>query len=208
MGVYVNFQTSQHTQTNMISRVCVFLVAVSSVCGNDLPSYMIGDYEFTTSKGFSDYMAALGVNLIKRTLACGLSYEQQIRENEAGISIDTITSFTSTHTTFKLGVPFQEYTADGRTTTTVARVEGNKLIKVQTPDPATGYKTTIETREFLRGGNTMNLIHTIQGNKNIRSFRVYQKNKRLYSQRKANICYAYNFKYLSKTMASYSRIQL
>ena len=45
-------------------------------------------------------------------------------------STHIIALFQSTYTDFKLGEPWTEETADGRTTTTVATVDGNKLIKV------------------------------------------------------------------------------
>ena len=52
--------------------------------------------------------------------------------------METLTSFKNTNIAFRLGTAFEEYAADGWYTQTVALVEDNKLIKVQTPDPTTG----------------------------------------------------------------------
>ena len=77
-----------------------------------------------------------------------------------------------------MGTAWEEYTADGRTTQTITTIEGNSIIKVilktlspiitfsifnatmvkvQTPDAATGYHTTREEREFSEDGTTMTL---------------------------------------------------
>jgi hypothetical protein len=62
-----------------------------------------------------------------------------------------------------------------RTTTTVATLEGNRLVKVQTPAPSTGYLTTTEVREFVDNGNTMNMIMTIKDRPDIKAVRVYKR---------------------------------
>jgi hypothetical protein len=76
---------------------------------------------------------------------------------------------------------FQEDTADGRKTDTIARVVGNKLIKDQVPAPSTGYHTTREVREFEDSngdGNvdTMKLILTIPKTQT-ESVRIYKRVK-------------------------------
>ena len=64
-----------------------------------------------------------------------------------------MTSFKNTKIEFKLGVEFEEYTADGRYCKTTASVEDRKLVKVQVPDASTGYHTTREVREWTEDGN-------------------------------------------------------
>merc|ERR1711872_346809 len=70
--------------------------------------------------------------------------------------------------TIRLNTPFEETTADGRTVTTTAVLDGHKLIKTQVGNP-----TTIETREFSEDGNRMTLIHTMPSEPSIRSVRGY-----------------------------------
>ena len=57
-----------------------------------------------------------------------------MRVEEGEVCIDTFTSFKTTKTKFPLGQAWEEYTADGRTATTLATLEGSTIVKV-----ATGY---------------------------------------------------------------------
>merc|ERR1712039_928149 len=70
---------------------------------------------------------------------------------------------------------WEEYTADGRTTQTITTIEGNSIIKVQTPDAATGYHTTREEREFSEDGTTMTLRLIIPAKPEIVCARVYKR---------------------------------
>ena len=47
------------------------------------------------------------------------------------IHLDTVTTFKSSYTQFKIGEPWTEYTLDKRYTTTTPSLDGNKLIKDQ-----------------------------------------------------------------------------
>merc|ERR1712241_720888 len=76
---------------------------------------------------------------------------------------------------FPLGTAWEEYTADGRTTQTITTIEGNSIIKVQTPDTATGYHTTREEREFSEDGSTMTLRLIIPAKPEIVCARVYKR---------------------------------
>merc|ERR1712048_750912 len=110
-----------------------------------LASFMVGDFQMESSEGFNEIMVELGVNFVTRNIANNLYPLQKIRQDEetGEISIDTLTSFRNTNSTFYLATEFEEYTADGRTTKTVASLEGeNKLVKVQVPDASTGYHST------------------------------------------------------------------
>merc|ERR550525_2319441 len=96
--------------------------------------------------------------MFTRKIANNLYPLQEIRMEEDGqMCIDTFTSFKNTKTKFPLGSAWEEYTADGRTAQTVTTIEGNVIVKVQTPDAATGYHTTREEREFSDDGATMTL---------------------------------------------------
>ena len=57
----------------------------------------------------------------------------------------------------------------------MATVEGNKLIKVQTPDPSTGYHTTKEVREWSEDGKDMTLHLMIPAKPEIVCKRFYKR---------------------------------
>lgn len=85
-----------------------------------------------------------------------------------------MTSFKNTKIEFKIGVEFDEYTADGRDCKTVVSVEGRKMIKHQVPDASTGYHTTREVREWTEDGN-MILYLEIPAKPDIVCKRFYKK---------------------------------
>ena len=110
---------------------------------------MIGDWKMETSTGFNNYLWELSVGWLSRSIATLLYPLDKISQTRDGlITYDTITSVWTASTQFKIGEPFRESTLDGRTTTTLARVDGNKLIKDQVPDASTGYLSTRQVREF------------------------------------------------------------
>ncbi|XP_023349513.1 fatty acid-binding protein [Eurytemora carolleeae] len=158
------------------------LFCVAPVLGaKQLPEAMIGEFKLESSEGFTDFMYELGVDWFKRNIACTIYPKLVIAEKDDGeISVDTISTFKNTYTKFKLGEPWEEYTADGRYTTTTTTVdledpESPKLIKKQVPEPSTGYKTTYEVREFIDNGETMVLTLTIEGVPDIKSTRIYKR---------------------------------
>ena len=140
-----------------------------------IPDFMIGDFQMETSEGFDDYMYELGVNIFTRKIGNSLYPLQQIRQKDGEVTLETLTSFKNTKITFKLGEAFEEYTADGRYAQTVTTVEGDKLIKVQTPDPSTGYHTTKEVREFKDNGKEMILHLSIPAKPEIVCKRFYKR---------------------------------
>lgn len=144
-----------------------------------IPDNMIGDFQMESSVGFNDFMWELGVNFVTRNIANNLYPLQKIRQQDQDgqISINTETSFRCTETKFILGVAWQETTADGRETTTTAKLEENKLIKHQIPEASTGYHTTFEIREFLDDGETMKLHLEIPAKPAIICQRIYKRVK-------------------------------
>ena len=140
-----------------------------------IPDIMVGDFQMETSEGFDEFMYEMGVNIFTRKIGNSLYPLQQIRQKDGEITLETLTSFKNTKIVFKLGAAFEEYTADGRYTQTVATVEDNKLIKMQTPDPSTGYHTTKEVREFKEEGKVMVLHLSIPAKPEIVCTRFYRR---------------------------------
>ncbi|XP_023348461.1 fatty acid-binding protein [Eurytemora carolleeae] len=159
--------------------IWVLLICFSAQveAGKYLPDQMLGEFKLETSEGFTDFMYEIGVRWIKRQIACTLYPVQQIKEADDGeISVDTLTTFKSLYTKFKLNEPWEEYTGDGRYTKTTTTVQDLSLIKVQIPKPdATFNKTTREVRQFSPDGQTMTVINTIEGLPNKKSVRVYKR---------------------------------
>ena len=147
-----------------------------NMAGKDtIPDIMVGDVQMESSVGFDELMYELGVNILTRKIGNSLYPLQQIRKQDGEITVETLTSFKNTKIVFKLGTTFEEYTADGRNTQTMATVEGNKLIKIQTPEASTGYHTTKEIREFKDDGNVMVLHLTIPAKPEIVCTRFYKR---------------------------------
>merc|ERR1712173_53071 len=138
-----------------------------------LPQYMIGEFELETSEGFNNYMYAVGVDWFTRKIACSLYPTARNAQSDQEVTISTESTFKSTSVTFKLGTPFQENTADGRTVTTTATLSGDELIKTQTGHGSE--LSSVETRRFLDGGNKMILIHTLPTDNTIKSVRGYKR---------------------------------
>eukprot|EP00092_Neocalanus_flemingeri_P034971 GFUD01038054.1.p1 GENE.GFUD01038054.1~~GFUD01038054.1.p1 ORF type:complete len:157 (+),score=53.71 GFUD01038054.1:324-794(+) len=140
-----------------------------------LPDFMIGDFQMETSEGFDEFMYEMGVNIFTRKIGNSLYPLQQISQHDGDITLETLTSFKNIKITFKLGTAWEEYTADGRYTQTVATLDDNKLIKVQTPDVSTGYHTTQEVREFKEDGKVMVLHLSIPAKPEIVCTRFYRR---------------------------------
>lgn len=128
-----------------------------------------------SSDKFNELMIELGVNWVTRNIANNLYPVQKIWQEEEDIHINTETSFRCTQTTFKFGQTWQETTADGRLTQTVATLEGNKIKKVQVPDPSTGYHTTEEIREFSEDGQIMTMTISIPSKPEVTCVRIYKR---------------------------------
>merc|ERR1719431_836781 len=147
------------------------LLLVSTVsCDGPLPSFMTGKFNFDKSEGFSDFLSALGLNFVKRNIACTLSPIHIISQTGDVINIKTESKVHNTNIEFKLNTPFQELTADGRQVTTTPTLEGaDTLVKVQVGEK----QTVVESRSFPDGGSKMVLTHTIKEKPDIKSVRTY-----------------------------------
>merc|ERR1719391_190 len=152
-----------------------------------LPVHMIGKYVFQESTGFDEFLAALGLDSEKRTIACTLKPTQTIGQVDGQVTIKTESKVKNTDIKFKLGEPFQEETvdgrsvtttakleetADGRTVTTTAKLDGDTLTKTQV-----GALTVTEIRHFQKDGDTciMHLTLTIEGKPEIKSLRTHKR---------------------------------
>jgi hypothetical protein len=121
-----------------------------------------------SSENFDAYMQAVGVNAITAKLGSAAKPTVTISVEGDTWTLKTETTFKKTTIQFKLGVEFDEETADGRKMKTTMTLDGNKLTQDQKIDPP-GVPSII-TREV--NGNKMTVICKA---KDVVSTRVYVK---------------------------------
>ncbi|XP_059142602.1 sodium/calcium exchanger regulatory protein 1-like [Physella acuta] len=111
-----------------------------------------GKWDFEKSENFDEYMKALGVGMAMRLIGSKARPSQEISIVDDLWTIKTSTPLKNTQIQFKLDVPFEEQTADGRKVKTTCSVSGNKLIQEQKGD----ISSTI-IREFSKENFVMTL---------------------------------------------------
>ncbi|XP_029447413.1 myelin P2 protein-like isoform X2 [Rhinatrema bivittatum] len=107
----------------------------------------IGTWKLISSEGFEDYMKNIGVpnsirkmgNVVKPTLT--------ISKQGDDIHLKTDRLFKTTEIIFKLGVEFEEITADNRISKTIITLENGVMTQIQKWD---NKETTIK-REIIDG---------------------------------------------------------
>ncbi|KAJ8273022.1 hypothetical protein GJAV_G00096510 [Gymnothorax javanicus] len=114
----------------------------------------VGRWELKKSEKFDEYMAELGVNMILRTMGNKTKPTLIICQDGDEVQIKTESHFKTTNLKFKLGEEFDETTADGRKVKSVVTVEDGKLVHSQKWD---GKETTL-VREVE--GDKLTLILT------------------------------------------------
>uniref|UniRef100_A0A8D1SRB6 Lipocalin/cytosolic fatty-acid binding domain-containing protein n=1 Tax=Sus scrofa TaxID=9823 RepID=A0A8D1SRB6_PIG len=88
-------------------------------------------WKLMDSKNFDDYMKSIGVGFATRQVANTTKPSTIIKVNGDTITIQTQNTFKSTQISFKLGVEFDETTADDRKVKSIVTLDGGKLVPVQ-----------------------------------------------------------------------------
>ena len=91
----------------------------------------VGTWKLVDSKNFEDYMKSLGVGFATRQVANMTEPATIIEVNGDTIIVKTQSTFENTEISFKLGVEFDETTADDRKVKSVTTLDGGKLVHVQ-----------------------------------------------------------------------------
>jgi len=92
----------------------------------------VGVWNMESSENFDDYMKAVGVGTVMAKLASAAKPKVTISVSEDGTwSMKTETTFKTHKFDFKLGVEFDETTADDRKMKTTITQDGNKLTQDQ-----------------------------------------------------------------------------
>uniref|UniRef100_A0A4X1SSH3 Lipocalin/cytosolic fatty-acid binding domain-containing protein n=1 Tax=Sus scrofa TaxID=9823 RepID=A0A4X1SSH3_PIG len=100
-------------------------------------------WKLMDSKNFDDYMKSIGVGFATRQVANTTKPSTIIKVNGDTITIQTQNTFKSTQISFKLGVEFDETTADDRKVKSIVTLDGGKLVPVQNSDLTPSLGTSI-----------------------------------------------------------------
>jgi len=91
----------------------------------------IGSWNLQSSENFDEYMKAVGVGAIMAKLGSTAKPTLIISVDGDTWTMKSETTFKTTKVEFKIGVEFDETTADDRKMKTTITLEGNKLIQDQ-----------------------------------------------------------------------------
>ncbi|KAL2772985.1 fatty acid-binding protein, heart isoform 1 [Daubentonia madagascariensis] len=126
----------------------------------------LGTWKLVDSKNFDDYMKSIAHILITFCLPSGVGFATRqvanmtkpttiIEKNGDTIILKTQSTFKNTEISFKLGVEFDETTADDRKVKSIVTLDGGKLVHLQKWD---GQETTL-VRELSDGKLILTLTH-------------------------------------------------
>ncbi|XP_006086935.1 fatty acid-binding protein, heart-like [Myotis lucifugus] len=125
-----------------------------------------GTWKLVDSNNFDDYMRSIGVDFATRQVASVIKPITIIEINGDTITLKTQSNFKSTEISFKLGVEFDETTADDRKVKSTVTLDGGKLVHVQKWN---GQETKL-VRELVDGKLILTLTHG-----NVVCTRTYKK---------------------------------
>ncbi|XP_067835705.1 fatty acid-binding protein, liver-like [Heptranchias perlo] len=128
----------------------------------------VGTWKLVKTENFDDYMKALGVSGVLRKLANKAKPTTTISMNGDTITLQTDSTVKITKIQFKLGVEFDEITADDRKTKTTVIMDNGKMIQTQRWE---GKETTL-VRELK--GDKLILTCTLG---DVVCTRIYEKGK-------------------------------
>ncbi|XP_045154232.1 fatty acid-binding protein, heart-like [Echinops telfairi] len=115
----------------------------------------VGTWKLVDSTNFDDYMKSLGVDFATRQVGNLTKPTTIIEMNSERVTIKTQSTFKNTEINFKLGVEFDELTADGRRVKSIVTLDDGKLVHKQRWD---GQETTL-VRELINGKLILTLTH-------------------------------------------------
>ncbi|XP_047626327.1 fatty acid-binding protein, heart-like [Phacochoerus africanus] len=115
----------------------------------------MGIWKLVDSKNFDDYMKSIGVGFATRQVANMTKPTTVIEVNGNTITIKTQSTLKSAEISFKLGLKFDETTADDRKVKSIVTLDGSKLVHVQKWN---GQETTL-VRELVDGKLILTLTH-------------------------------------------------
>jgi len=130
---------------------------------------MTGTFTRVSEEGYEDFLKVLNVGFMLRKAAMASTPVMTITESGGDWTMTTKTTMKSIELKFRLGVPFEETTTDGRKCTTTVTQEGDSLITSQ--KGMDGSKDVKAVRAFDDAGLTLTM--TCDGTS---SKQVYKRN--------------------------------
>merc|ERR1719423_572637 len=121
-----------------------------------------GKFTRTSAENYDEFLKVLNVGFLLRKAATSSTPVMEISESDGKWVMRTSTTMKAIELKFKLGVPFEEETTDGRKCETTVTMEGNKLI--------TSQKDVTAVREFFDDKLVMTM--TCEG---VTSTQVYKR---------------------------------
>ncbi|KAL4838336.1 hypothetical protein H8958_009528 [Nasalis larvatus] len=88
-------------------------------------------WKLSDSKNFDDYMKLIGVSFATRQVASMTKPTTIIKKNGDIITLKTQSTFKNTEVSFKLGMEFDETTADDKQVKSIVTLSGGKLVHLQ-----------------------------------------------------------------------------
>ncbi|KAL4690832.1 hypothetical protein H8959_013793 [Pygathrix nigripes] len=88
-------------------------------------------WKLSDSKNFDDYMKLIGVSFATRQVASMTKPTTIIKKNGDIITLKTQSMFKNTQVSFKLGMEFDETTADDKQVKSIVTLSGGKLVHLQ-----------------------------------------------------------------------------
>merc|ERR1712198_592882 len=113
-----------------------------------------GKYTRVSAENYDEFLKVLNVGFLLRKAATASTPVMEISETDGNWIMKTSTTMKAMELKFKLGVPFEEETTDGRKCETTVTMEGNKLITMQKAIKK-GDKDVTAVREFADDKVTM-----------------------------------------------------
>ena len=110
-----------------------------------------GKYLRVSEENYDELLTTLNVSWLLRKAATASTPQQEISENDGLWTIKTSTTMKTIELKFKMDECFDEITPDGRDVSSVASVEGNKLVLVQNAKKK-NQQSTRSIREFTKEG--------------------------------------------------------
>ena len=110
-----------------------------------------GKYLRVSEENYDELLTTLNVSWLLRKAATASTPQQEISENDGLWTIKTSTTMKTIELKFKMDESFDETTPDGRDVSSVASVEGNKLVLVQNAKKK-NQQSTRSIREFTKEG--------------------------------------------------------
>merc|ERR1711915_818233 len=90
-----------------------------------------GKFTRVSAENYDEFLKALNVGFLLRKAATASTPVMEITETDGNWSMKTSTTLKSMELKFKMGVPFDEETSDGRKCTTTVTMKGNQLFTEQ-----------------------------------------------------------------------------